>query len=196
MSRKDRWRRNYQHSDNDTQQGSNQNQHQFLNDEETRESPRLGSYLVTTMQRPRTSPNPFLQSPASQAESAPYDHPYERSSRDYKSFRPRSTRLKQLLLDCLEELEDWYPEDKTQNWDQEMDWRHEAQVLIPQMDTGMQWAWGHERPDPGRIVANMGTKRKASEGQMNVVMETQDCDLGSQNPPGSGSSSSESEDVE
>jgi hypothetical protein len=105
-------------------------------------------------------------------------------------------RLKQLLLDCLEELEERYLEEARQDWDQEMDWRREAEVLIPQMDVGMQWAWGHERPDPSRVVANVRTKRKASESQMNGVLETQDCDLGSQTPPSSGSSSSESEDVE
>jgi len=77
-----------------------------------------------------------------------------------------------------------------------MDWRPEAQVLIPQMDGGMQWAWGHERPDSSPGAANIGRKRKASEGQMNGVLETQNCDLGSQSPPSSGSSSSDSDDVE
>lgn len=51
------------------------------------------------------------------------------------------------------ELEDWLSKaengDRIQGGDGQMDWRPENEVLIPQVEGGVQmrWAWGHERPD-------------------------------------------------
>jgi hypothetical protein len=64
--------------------------------------------------------------------------------------------LKQRLIEYLEkslrELEEWYPEAETQGC--EMDWKPEVEVLIPQVEGGMQWAWGHESPVVEDVLAS------------------------------------------
>lgn len=48
-----------------------------------------------------------------------------------------------------------------------MDWKPEAELVIPQIDGGMQWAWGHIRPEDRAYsgtgtVTGTGTKRRAT----------------------------------
>jgi len=116
--------------------------------------PRLGSYQVT-----HSNPNPDRQQPipplVHNPTSPQYERPYERPS--HSDLR----RLKKHLLVCLEQLEEWLSEtengDRMQIREARMDWRPETELLIPQIEGGMQmtWAWGHERPAL-RVSGEMG----------------------------------------
>lgn len=143
MSRRGRWRNQQQRQDQTEKflprRGSYQNGDYG---EIANGGPRLGSYHVT-----HPTPNAHRHQPI-----PPHVHnpPYPQYERLYqRPSYPDLRRLKQHLLVCLKEL-DWLLETENGNTNREfqMDWRPETEVLIPQIEGGIQmiWAWGHERP--------------------------------------------------
>jgi len=171
MSRKGRWRRNQQRQNEEfAPRGFNQS-HRPRNGNESPKSPELDSYHVTHAHKPTPSP-PVDKILPPQRQPHRHDHPYERphiTSLTSLDFRLRSQQLKQRLVDYLEkslgELEEWYPEAETQEG--QMDWKPEVEVVVPQVDGGMQWAWGHERPDGCEIedcTTDVPASPSSSEG--------------------------------
>ena len=169
MSRKGRWWRNQQRRNEEFRpRGSNQSQHNQNGDKPLKGS-RLGSYHVTHPHQPKHIP-PAHDNVPLQRELLRHDHPYKRphtTSSTTIDFRFRSQQLKLRLIEYLEkslrELEEWYPEAETH--DCEMDWKPEVEVLIPQMDGGMQWAWGHERPEVGNVPASSSSSREGESAE-------------------------------